>query len=92
MNSARTLQGSKSALLLDHLKVGGGMGNSLELDLHSSGRLDDTGGNYKDNCKSKTEEDNPYAGESRPGCNGSTPQGDSHEIEDSIPPLRNYNS
>lgn len=72
--------------------VGTPMKSSLEFDLHASRRLDDTGGNDKHDRKGKSKKDDSHARERRPCCNGSTPQGDGHEIEDSIPPLGNCNS
>lgn len=68
------------------------MKSLLELDFHSSRRLDDTGGNDKYDRKCKSKEDDAHARKGRPGCNGGTPQSDSHEIEDRIPPLGNWNS
>lgn len=64
--------------------------NSLELDLHSSCRLNDSSRNNKHDRECKTEEDNTHARVGRPSCNGSTPKSDSQDVEDRIPPLGNY--
>lgn len=91
MNSARTLRAVDISTDLPivrgrWVKLGS---HSLELDLHSSRRLDDSSRNNKDDRKGKTEKDNTNASEGRPACNGSTSQSNCDDVENCIPPLGN---